>query len=81
MAGTAGQPRKDTQMSAQLLSDRIETTTAQPVTTPSHGRLRGAWHRIRRTVQDMNYATGRIAELTAPWAASPQRPGQHRVTR
>jgi hypothetical protein len=30
-------------------------------------RLRCLWYRLRLTVAEMNYATGRIVELQAPW--------------
>ena len=30
-------------------------------------RLRIRWHRLRLTVQEMNYATRRVTELPAPW--------------
>ena len=30
-------------------------------------RLRCLWYRLRLTVAEMNYATGRMAELQAPW--------------
>ena len=32
-------------------------------------RLRGLWYRLRLTVADMNYATRRVVEIQAPWAA------------
>ena len=41
-------------------------------------RLRCLWYRLRLTVQEMNYATRRIAELQAPWTSDSQwwtRPG------
>ena len=31
------------------------------------GRLRSVWHRIRLTVQEMNYSARRIVEAQAPW--------------
>ena len=35
-------------------------------------RFRCLWYRLRLTVADMNYATGRTVELQAPWIADPQ---------
>jgi hypothetical protein len=32
-------------------------------------RLRCLWYRLRLTVADMNYATRRVVEVQAPWAA------------
>jgi len=32
-------------------------------------RLRCLWYRLRLTVAEMNYATRRVVELQAPWAA------------
>jgi hypothetical protein len=65
-------------MSAQLIQDRAETitaqtSTAQPAVATSQGRVRGAWRRVRQTIGEMNYATGRIAEMQAPWAAGQRR--------
>jgi hypothetical protein len=54
-------------MTAQLTHEAIQ---ARATVTAAAGRggLRGAWHRIRRTVQEMNYATRRVVELQAPWS-------------
>ena len=35
-------------------------------------RLRYLWYRLRLTVAEMNYASSRLVELQAPWAADPQ---------
>jgi hypothetical protein len=44
--------------------------TSVPATSAvRHGLLRAMWHRIRTTVQEMNYASRRVVELQAPWAA------------
>ena len=32
-------------------------------------RLRCLWYRLRLTVAEMNYATQRVVEIQAPWAA------------
>ena len=54
-------------MSAQLTREATPSTTASPIgRTTGLGRLRGAWYRIRFTVQDMNYASRRIVEMQAP---------------
>lgn len=54
-------------MSAQLTHEATPARTTQRTVSAGRGRLRGAWHRIRLTVAEMNYATGRIVELQAPW--------------
>jgi hypothetical protein len=54
-------------MSAQLTHGGTQPTTTQTVTFTGRGRLRGAWHRIRLTVAEMNYATRRVVESQAPW--------------
>jgi hypothetical protein len=63
-------------MSAQLTHEVTQATTATPTTSPiastGAGRLHGAWHRIRATVAEMNYATRRVAELQAPWIVDEQ---------
>jgi hypothetical protein len=33
-------------------------------------------HRVRLTVQEMNYATRRLTELQAPWIVDQQRHGK-----
>ncbi|HLN70263.1 MAG TPA: hypothetical protein VK280_23715 [Streptosporangiaceae bacterium] len=59
-------------MSAQLTHEGIQAGTAQPATTADRGRLRGAWNRIRLTIQEMNYATRRVVERQAPWSVDGQ---------
>ena len=59
-------------MTAQLTHEGTQARTAEPAATAGRGRLRGAWHRVRLAVQEMNYASGRIVELQAPWSVDPQ---------
>jgi hypothetical protein len=60
------------EMTAQLSLEELPAKTAEPTAPAGRGRLRGAWHRIRRTVAEMNYATQRLAEVQAPWIVDPQ---------
>ncbi len=59
-------------MSALLTHEGTQASTTQ--TTAPAGRVpfRGAWHRIRLTVQEMNYASRRVVELQAPWSVDKQ---------
>jgi hypothetical protein len=57
-------------MTAQFTHEVTQATTTDP--TSRLGRLRGAWYRIRFTVQEMNYATRRVTELQAPWTVDQQ---------
>ena len=59
-------------MSALLTHEGTEDRTTVTVAPADRGGLRGAWHRIRRTVQEMNYATRRVVELQAPWIVDRQ---------
>jgi hypothetical protein len=59
-------------MSAQFTREVTQATTTDPITRAGFGRLRGAWYRIRFTVQEMNYAARRVAELQAPWIVDEQ---------
>jgi hypothetical protein len=59
-------------MSAQLTHEGTQAKTTQPATPAGRGRLRSAWHRIRLTVAEMNYATRRVVELQAPWSVDEQ---------
>jgi len=59
-------------MSAQLTHERIQARATQPTTVAGRGRLRGACHRIRLTIQEMNYASRRVTELQAPWIVDEQ---------
>jgi len=53
-------------MSATLTHEGTQATTT-PAT--GHGLLRAVWHRIRATIREMNYASRRLVEVQAPWAA------------
>jgi hypothetical protein len=59
-------------MSAQVTQEVRQATTSDPIDSVGLGRLRGAWHRIRFAVQEMNYATRRVTELQAPWIVDQQ---------
>lgn len=59
-------------MTAQFSHEVTQATTTDPISQPRLGRLRGAWYRIRFTVQEMNYATRRVTELQAPWLVDEQ---------
>jgi hypothetical protein len=54
-------------MSAQLAHEVTQTRTAEQAAAAGRRGLRGAWRRIRLTVQEMNYATRRITELQTSW--------------
>jgi hypothetical protein len=41
----------------------------KPVQQASRERPRRPWHRLRRTIAEMNYAAQRVVELQAPWAS------------
>jgi hypothetical protein len=55
-------------MSALLTDEGTQARTTQTVVSADRGGFRGAWHRIRRTVQEMNYASRRVVEVQAPWS-------------
>jgi hypothetical protein len=57
---------------ANVLLEELPATMAEPNAPAGRGRLRGAWHRIRRIVADMNYATRRLTEVQAPWIVDPR---------
>ena len=59
-------------MSAQLTHEATPARTTQRTVSAGRGRLRGAWHRIRLTVAEMNYASRRVTELQAPWSVDEQ---------
>jgi len=63
-------------MSAQLTHKGIQSKTTRPTVSASTGRLHNAWHQIRLTVAEMNYATRRLVELQAPWAIDEKRPSR-----
>ncbi len=54
-------------MSVQLIHEEIQTRTTEPTAAAGGGRRRSVWHRIRLTVQEMNYSARRIVEVQAPW--------------
>ena len=55
-------------MSALLTHEGTEARTTETVASADRGELQGRWHRIRRTVQEMNYAARRVVEVQAPWS-------------
>jgi hypothetical protein len=59
-------------MSAQLITEGTQAGTTATVTVADRGRLRGAWHRIRLVVAEMNYASRRVVEQQAPWIVDKQ---------
>ncbi len=59
-------------MSAQLTHEAPQAKTAERTAPASRGLLRGAWHRIRLAVAEMNYASRRVVELQAPWSVDEQ---------
>jgi hypothetical protein len=50
----------------------IQAKTTRPAVPASTGRLRSAWHQVRRSVAEMNHASRRLVELQAPWAIDEQ---------
>jgi len=59
-------------MTAQLSLEELPAESAEPAAPAGRGRLRGAWHRIRRTAAEMNYGARRIVQVQAPWIVDPQ---------
>jgi hypothetical protein len=59
-------------MSAQLITEGTQAGTTETVIVADRGRLRGAWHRIRLVVAEMNYASRRVVERQAPWTVDRQ---------
>jgi hypothetical protein len=59
-------------MSAQVFTKGTQFGTPESVTSVSQGRLRGAVHRIRQVVAEMNYGSRRIVEVQAPWTVDDQ---------
>ena len=59
-------------MSAQLTHEGTQAPATEPTAPAGRGRLRGAWHRVRLTVQEMNYAARRVVEVQAPWSVDDQ---------
>jgi hypothetical protein len=65
-------------MSAQLTREGIQASATHAATAAGPGRLRGACHRIRLTIREMNYASRRVVELQAPWSVDMQWPNRQR---
>ena len=59
-------------MSALLTHESTQAKTTEPAASAGRGPLRGPWHWIRLTVQEMNYAARRVVELQAPWGVDEQ---------
>jgi hypothetical protein len=59
-------------MTAQLTHNGTQARTAAMVTPAGRGRLWEAFHRIRLTIQEMNYASRRMTELQVPWCVDKQ---------
>ena len=59
-------------MTALLTHQGTQVRTTEPATPADRGWLREACHRIRLTVQEMNYASRRVVELQAPWSVDKQ---------
>ena len=59
-------------MSALLTHQGTQASTTEPASPARRGWLRRTSHRIRQTVQEMNYATRRLTELQAPWTVDQQ---------
>jgi hypothetical protein len=55
-------------MSAQLTREGTQARTTDDLAPAGRRRLWSAWHRIRVTVAEMNYAARRVVELQAPWS-------------
>jgi hypothetical protein len=59
-------------MSALLTHEGTQATTTEPVASAVRGQLHGPCHRIRVTVQEINYAARRVVELQVPWTVDQQ---------
>ena len=59
-------------MSAQLTHEAPQAKTTERTASAGRGLLRGAWHRIRLTIAEMNYASRRVVEVQAPWSVDEQ---------
>ena len=59
-------------MSALLTHEGTQASTTETAAPAGLGPLRGPRHRIRLTVQEMNYAARRVTELQAPWTVDQQ---------
>ena len=54
-------------MSALLTHEGTQVTIERAASS-GRGRLWAAWHRIRMTVHEMDYAARRVVEVQAPWS-------------
>ena len=59
-------------MTTQFTRQAIAVQPMEPATAAGRGRLGAAFHRIRRAVAEMNYASRRFVELQAPWTVDSQ---------
>jgi len=59
-------------MTALFTHEGTQARTTEPTIPAGHGWLREACHRIRLTVQEMNYASRRVIEIQAPWSVDKQ---------
>jgi hypothetical protein len=59
-------------MTAQLTREATQARATHPATAAGRGRRRGAGHRIRLAIQEMNFASRRVVELQAPWSVDKQ---------
>ena len=59
-------------MTAQLSTEELPATTTEPTAPAGRGRIRGAWHRIRQAVAEMNYVSRRLVEVQAPCSVDPK---------
>ncbi len=59
-------------MTAELTRKETQALRTRSATPAGRGWLLEAWHRIHLTIQEMNYASRRVAELQAPWSVDKQ---------
>jgi hypothetical protein len=59
-------------MSALLTHEGTQASTTEMAALAGRGPLRGPWHRIRLTVQEMSYRARRVTELQAAWIVDQQ---------
>jgi hypothetical protein len=59
-------------MTAQLTRKGLADRMAEPAAKSGRGRLRGAYRRIRLTIDEMNYGSRRVVERQAPWIVDEQ---------
>ena len=63
-------------MTAQLIREGTQARTTQPATPAGCGRRRETCYWIHLAIQEMNYASRRVAELQAPWSVDKQSHGR-----